>query len=206
MWYEPCGTWSPTRMGPFGHAPGQAPTRPTRLVSTPLSCAQSLCLCLNNVMDLIAHFTRLFAYDGWANQEVLAGLRASATPLPRALELMAHIFSSERLWMARLEQKPQTLPVWPAFTLEECERQAAELLALWKSYLAKSSEADLAQPVSYQNSKGETWSSRKDDILMHLITHSAYHRGQVAMTVRAAGFTPAYTDYIHSIRQGFVKR
>lgn len=156
-------------------------------------------------MDLIAHFTRLFAYDGWANQEVLAGLRASATPLPRALELMAHIFSSERLWMARLEQKPQTLPVWPAFILEECERQAAELPVLWKSYLAKSSEADLAQPVSYQNSKGEPWRSRKDDILMHLITHSAYHRGQVAITVRAAGSTPAYTDYIHSIRQGFVK-
>ena len=67
------------------------------------------------------------------------------------------------------------------------------------------SEADLAELVTYQNSQGETWSSRKDDILMHLITHSAYHRGQVAVAVRAAGFTPAYTDYIHSIRQGFVK-
>jgi uncharacterized damage-inducible protein DinB len=156
-------------------------------------------------MDLIAQFTRLFTYDGWANQEVLAGLRTSASRLPRALELMAHIFSSERLWMARLEQKPHTLPVWPAFTLGECDRQAAELPVLWKSYLDKSSEVDLAVPVSYQNSKGEPWSSRKDDILMHLITHSAYHRGQVAMAVRAAGSTPAYTDYIHSIRQGFVK-
>jgi len=81
-------------------------------------------------MDLIEHFTRLFAYDGWANQEVLAGLRASATPLPRALELMAHIFSSERLWMERLEQKPHMLPVWPKFTIDECDRQGAELPAL----------------------------------------------------------------------------
>jgi uncharacterized damage-inducible protein DinB len=155
-------------------------------------------------MDLIEHFTRLFTYDGWANQEVLAGLRTSMTP--RALELMAHILSSQRLWMERLEQKPQTLPVWPAFTLEECESQAAELAVLWTTYLANRSEADLAKPVSYQNSKGEPWSSRKDDILMHLITHSAYHRGQVATVVRAAGPAPAYTDYIHSIRQGFVKR
>jgi uncharacterized damage-inducible protein DinB len=160
---------------------------------------------LNNGVDAIEHFTRLFAYDGWANQEVLAGLRTSAAPLPRALELMAHIFSSQRLWMERLEQKPQALPVWPAFSLEECDKQAAELPGLWKIYLANRSEADLAVPVSYQNSKGEPWSSRKDDILMHLITHSAYHRGQVAMTVRAAGSTPAYTDYIHSIREGFVK-
>jgi uncharacterized damage-inducible protein DinB len=156
-------------------------------------------------MDLIQHFTRLFAYDGWANREVLAGLRSAAQPAPRALQLMAHIISAERLWMERLEENPQTLPVWPDFTIDECERQAADLVSRWKNYLARSSEADLAQTVSYRNSKGETWSSRKDDILMHLITHSAYHRGQVAMTVRAAGLTPAYTDFIHSIRQGFVK-
>lgn len=156
-------------------------------------------------MDIIEHFTRLFAYDGWANQEVLAGLRTAVTPLPRALALMAHIFASERLWMERLEQKAQTLPVWPEFTIEECDRQATELPALWKNYLVASSEADLAELVSYRNSKGEPWSSRKDDILMHLITHSAYHRGQVAAAVRAAGSTPAYTDFIHSIRQGLVK-
>jgi uncharacterized damage-inducible protein DinB len=156
-------------------------------------------------MDLIEHFSRLFAYDGWANQEALASLRAANIPLPRALKLMAHIFAAERLWMERLEQKPQTLPVWPEFTAEDCERQAAELPALWKKYLAASSEAELARPITYQNSRGETWSSRPDDILMHLITHSTHHRGQVAAAVRAAGFTPAYTDFIHSIRQGFVK-
>jgi uncharacterized damage-inducible protein DinB len=162
-------------------------------------------LCLNGVMDLIKYFSRLFAYDGWANQEALASLRAAKTPLPQALKLMAHIFNAERLWMERLEQKPQTLPVWPEFTAEECERQAAELPALWNKYLAASTEADLATTVTYQNSSGETWSSRKDDILTHVITHSIYHRGQVAAAVRAAGFTPAYTDFIHSIRQGFVK-
>jgi uncharacterized damage-inducible protein DinB len=155
-------------------------------------------------MDLIRHFSRLFAYDGWANREVLTGFHSAAPP-PRALQLMAHILSSERLWMERLELKPQTLPVWPDFALDECGRQAADLAALWKNYLALSGEADLIQTVSYQNSKGETWASRKDDILMHVVTHSAYHRGQVAMTVRAAGSTPAYTDFIHSVRQGFVE-
>jgi len=156
-------------------------------------------------MDLIEHFSRLFAHDGWANQEVLAGLRAAKTPLPQALRLMAHIFAAERLWMERLEQKPQTLPVWPEFTAEACARQAAELRLLWKAYLAGTSQAELAQPITYQNSRGETWSSRKDDILTHVIMHSTHHRGQVAAAVRAAGFAPAYIDFIHSIRQGFVK-
>jgi uncharacterized damage-inducible protein DinB len=37
---------------------------------------------------------------------------------------------------------------------------------------------------------------------MHVIMHSAYHRGQIAAEVRAAGLTPAYTDFIQSVRQG----
>lgn len=155
-------------------------------------------------MDLVKHLTRLFAYDEWANREVLANLRL-LPPVPRAMELMSHVFSSQRLWMERMEQKPQSLPVWPDFTLEDSEKQAIELGTLWKGYLSRSTEADLAGPVRYQNSRGESWSSRKDDILMHLITHSAYHRGQAVQAVRAAGFTPAYTDFIHGVRQGFVK-
>jgi uncharacterized damage-inducible protein DinB len=35
--------------------------------------------------------------------------------------------------------------------------------------------------------------------------HSAYHRGQIAADMRAAGFAPPYTDFIHAVRQGFVK-
>jgi len=156
-------------------------------------------------MDPIAHLTRLFEYDAWANREVLSGLRAQSARQPRPLKLMAHILSSQHLWKARLEHQPYTEPVWPDCTIEECEKQAEELQTLWKTYLMASSEADLAQTVDYKNSQGEPWTSRKDDILMHLITHSAYHRGQAATAVRAAGFTPAYTDFIHSIRQGFVK-
>ena len=43
------------------------------------------------------------------------------------------------------------------------------------------------------------------DVLTHVILHSAYHRGQVALAMRAAGMEPAYTDFIHAVRQGFVE-
>ena len=45
---------------------------------------------------------------------------------------------------------------------------AADLSRLWKNYLEATTEADLAKPVSYRNSKGEAWSSRPDDILTHV--------------------------------------
>jgi uncharacterized damage-inducible protein DinB len=44
-----------------------------------------------------------------------------------------------------------------------------------------------------------------EEILTHVVIHSAYHRGQIASDVRAAGGVPAYTDYIHAVRQGLIE-
>jgi uncharacterized damage-inducible protein DinB len=141
-------------------------------------------------MNLVDHFARLFTYDDRAKREVLANLRATPAPPLQSLKLIAHILAAERLWLERLNQQKQTLLVWPEFTIEQCEGQVAELAPLWKNYLAASSEEELGKSVNYRNSKGEAWSSRKGDILMQVIMHSAYHRGQIATAVRAAGFAP----------------
>lgn len=153
---------------------------------------------------MVEHLQRLLAYDDWANREILAALRAPTAPT-RSLKLLSHILSAERLWWERMEQQKQTLPVWPDFTLPQCEAEVAEMSVRWKKFLDKRNEAALARSVSYKNSKGENWSSRGDDIVLHVIMHSAYHRGQIATDMRAAGFTPAYTDFIHTVRQGFIE-
>ena len=156
-------------------------------------------------MDMVHHLQRLFAYDEWANREVLCALK-SAKPAPsRSLGWFGHILSAERLWLERLQSHNQSLPVWPEMTVEQCEAQAAELALLWKNYLNGATEQRLSDLVSYQNSKGEKWSSRVEDILLHVVIHSAHHRGQIASDLRAAGFTPAYTDFIHAVRQGLVE-
>jgi uncharacterized damage-inducible protein DinB len=154
-------------------------------------------------MNMREHLGRLFAYDDWANREVLTQLKKTGAPPARPVRLMAHIFAAERLWLERLQSQEQSLPVWPDFGLEQCERQATELPRLWKDYLAD--DGNLARPVAYQNSKGESWTSRPEDVLLHVVMHSAYHRGQIATDMRAAGCTPAYTDFIHAVRQGFVE-
>jgi len=43
-----------------------------------------------------------------------------------------------------------------------------------------------------------------EDILTHVTIHSAYHRGQIASDLRAAGQAPAYTDFIHAVRLGLI--
>jgi uncharacterized damage-inducible protein DinB len=156
-------------------------------------------------MELIEHLRRQFAYDAWANREVLASIRRSARPATRPLQLLAHILSAERLWLERIRKQPQSLPVWPDFTLEQCETQIADLTRLWSEYLGQVSVAALSEKVTYKNSKGEPWTSTAEDILTHVALHSAYHRGQIASEMRAAGETPAYTDFIHAVRQGLIE-
>jgi uncharacterized damage-inducible protein DinB len=154
-------------------------------------------------MNLVEYFHRQFAYDGWANREVLASVRGSGEAAERSLQLMAHVLSAERLWLERMTQRPQSLPVWPQWTIEQCEQQASEMAHLWRDYL--NAKPDFADEVSYKNSKGEPWRSTAQDVLTHVVMHSAYHRGQIASHMRAAGKTPAYTDFIHCVRQGLIE-
>jgi uncharacterized damage-inducible protein DinB len=156
-------------------------------------------------MELLEHLRRQFGYDEWANREVLAGLRASARPLAQPLRLLAHIVSAERLWLERIQSQSQSLPVWPDFTSDQCEAQIHQLAQLSREFLSQISPADLAEEVTYKNSKGEPWTSTVEDILTHILLHSAYHRGQIASHVRAGGEVPAYTDFIHAVRQGLIE-
>jgi uncharacterized damage-inducible protein DinB len=156
-------------------------------------------------MELLKHLRRQFAYDDWANREVLAELRTSAHPPGRPLQLLAHILSAERLWLERIRKQPQSQPVWPDFTLNQCEAQIADLARLWLEFLGQLSPSGLSETVVYKNSKGEPWTSTVEDILTHVVLHSTYHRGQIASQVRAGGEQPAYTDFIHAVRQGLIE-
>ena len=156
-------------------------------------------------MNIADQIRRQFTYDAWANREVLQAIRAGGEGLERPLQLLSHILSAERLWMERLNQTPQSLPVWPKFDLVRCESEIADLKRLWSEYLELITAGDLVQTISYKNSKGESWTSTIIDVLTHVVMHSSYHRGQIATCMRENGLTPAYTDFIHAVRQGFVE-
>jgi uncharacterized damage-inducible protein DinB len=146
------------------------------------------------------YLSRLFSYDAWANREVLASFLALSRVPPRAVQFMAHIFAAERLWLERLQSRPQSVAVWPDFDLQRCQSEAAEMPKLWAQYLQSMDEAHLQSAVTYKNSKGEIFTSRVGDILQHVLMHSVYHRGQIATAMREAGITPAYTDFIQAVR------
>lgn len=149
---------------------------------------------------MIDHFRKMFSYNAWANREVLTNLETFPGAVPAdALRLISHVVGAEALWLDRIRQRPSG-PVWPESDLKVCSQKAVEMDPSWKGYLAALTPTDLGPVVEYVNSKGEKYSSRVEDILIHVLFHSHYHRGQVARSVRAAGHAPAYTDYIHAVR------
>lgn len=152
-------------------------------------------------MDEAQYLKKLLEHDAWANREVLGALQSNSTE--RSRKLLSHIFSAEQLWLDRIEQKPQTLPVWPDLSLDRIAGHVSDLEKRWREHLLP--DADLSREVNYKNTKGEPYSSRVDDIFLHVMAHSAYHRGQIAADLRASGITPPYTDFIHAVRQGYLK-
>ena len=155
-------------------------------------------------MNLADYMRRQFAYNAWANQEVLAVIQKVGGETTRSLQLISHVLAAERLWLERLKQVPQSVPVWPKTDLSWCKSGAAELEKAWSEYLELATAADLSQDISYKNSKGEEWKNTIVDVLTHVIMHSAYHRGQIASHMREQGKPPAYTDFIHAVRQGLL--
>jgi uncharacterized damage-inducible protein DinB len=166
-------------------------------------------------MDAIAYHRRLFRYDRWANGEVVQSLRRPASgmgspghdgePLRHGLKLLAHILAAEWLWLARLNLPAEAMAVWPELELDQCGRQVETLGDAWEGYLAGLDADSLDKTIDYTNSKGQPWRSRVEDVLMHVVMHSAYHRGQIALEIRAAGFEPAYTDFIQAVRTGVIE-
>jgi uncharacterized damage-inducible protein DinB len=162
-------------------------------------------------------FLRMFKYDHWANRQCLNAINLATMNLApdakpaftETLGRIAHILSAQKLWLERIQKQSQSTPVWPTSTIEECVALAEEMYSAWSNYLERIGNqfapGSLDDKVEYRNSKGDLWSSRAEDILTHVLFHSAYHRGQIALQMRASGMAPAYTDFIHAVRQGFIE-
>jgi uncharacterized damage-inducible protein DinB len=148
---------------------------------------------------------RMFTYDDWANRQCLAAMRSSESVSANTVGRMAHILAAQKLWLERILKQPQSMPVWPASTVDDCAAMADEISVAWQQLLTRLGNqfapGALDDRVEYRNSKGEAWSNTVEDILTHVLFHSAYHRGQIALQVRASGAEPAYTDFIHAARQ-----
>jgi uncharacterized damage-inducible protein DinB len=142
------------------------------------------------------HFRKLYEHVAWADARVLQSLRTAHAVLKKDLDLYSHILGAEHVWLSRIRGTNAQVAVWPTLTLDEAERLGAENIVVFNKVISELTEEGLETPITYRNSAGEQFTSTLEDILTHVSLHGAYHRGQIAASIRAAGDVPSPTDYI----------
>jgi uncharacterized damage-inducible protein DinB len=159
--------------------------------------------------ELIVHFRRWFEYEQDAHAKVLASLDTvpadgrSGAEFRKAVGLFAHVVAARRVWLGRLGVLP---PFAGALFTDNPDlfRVVAEwdtIRSAWARYLDGLTDADIARTFEYQSLDAGRFRNRVEDILAQLYGHSWYHRGQIAVLVRAAGGTPAITDLVYWCRE-----
>lgn len=139
-------------------------------------------------------FTLLFDYDLYANSKVLAAIEGHVGQLPDdTLKLFSHIIAAHEIWNKRISGETPELKVWERIPISE--------MGGWLNRNNENTRAiienlDETQLIRYTNTQGNSYDNSIGDILMHVITHNTYHRGQIARNMRENGLEPVDTNYI----------
>jgi uncharacterized damage-inducible protein DinB len=149
----------------------------------------------------------LVRYDGWANRQTIhaaAGLPSSrlhqpvAGSFPSLHETLVHILWAEELWLERWQGRPHVAALDPG-AFPSLAVLGERLEAVHQRQLQVLAGADPDRTVGYESFQGRRWEYPLGQMVLHLVAHSAYHRGQAAAQLRQLGVVPANTDYLNYV-------
>jgi uncharacterized damage-inducible protein DinB len=155
----------------------------------------------------LAALRRFFAYNEWANARVFdAAGRVSrdqftkdlGSSFPSIRDTLAHLAGVEWVWLRRWKgESPSATPGWMAASdVDTLRTHLHEVESERAAFLDALNESDLQRRIAYINFKGERWEYSLADMLLHLVNHSTYHRGQVVTMLRQVGAAAPATDFL----------
>src|SRR5690606_23016348 len=122
---------------------------------------------------------------------------------PSVQAAMAHLVAAEWVWLRRWQgENPTDTPAWTEApsaarlraVLTALERERAALLSLL-------GDDDFARPVAYTLFSGAAGTDPLGALVLHVVNHATYHRGQVAAMLRRLGHAPPPTDLLVFLRE-----
>jgi len=144
---------------------------------------------------------KMYDHLNWANKRILQTLEGHDMPIPKAVELFAHILQSEQVWFTRLKGKDSTdMPIWPDADLSICSQLVIYNNSDFRGYLTQLTDAELERLISYKNQSGNTYQTSIRGVLTHVALHGQYHRGQINSLLRSEGMEPINVDFITFVR------
>lgn len=139
-------------------------------------------------------FNQLFDYNFYCNKKFIEECSGMKKVPAKSQELFSHVLNAHHIWNARIQGKPASFEVWQPQPLKnwgdihyDNQRDSFEIITNADNFEIR---------IDYENSEGRLFSNTLRDILFHIINHSTYHRGQIAMDMRKNKVDPLVLDYI----------
>jgi uncharacterized damage-inducible protein DinB len=141
------------------------------------------------------YFLKLYQYNAWANHRVMNCLDRQQVDDEKILRIFGHSLAAQLIWLHRikgLEKSP--LKLWDDYSLLELKKIESEASDRWTRFVEEENSFD--RVLKYTNYTGMYFETNVTDLMAHLVNHSTYHRGQVAVLLREKGFEPINTDFV----------
>jgi len=154
---------------------------------------------------------RLYAAAATVPQDALRADRGAF--FGSILGTLNHIVAGDTIWLRRFMGHPADFPALKAMAgipapsglahvysehLDALLAHRVRLDATIAALAAEVSECDLAQPLSYRNSRGENL-KHFGSLLLHFFHHQTHHRGQASTLLSQAGVDIGVTDLLEWI-------
>lgn len=151
----------------------------------------------------------LFAQKSWADNELFNLLSTVASAqhaaaAHTAIRTLNHIHVVDRIFRAHLlgEEHGYTATNTEATPeLGELQFSVAETDAWFEQYVSAVSAAQLSDSISFRFTDGDAGTMTREEMLLHVITHGAYHRGNVGQVLKSIAVAPPrdlYTRFLHA--------
>jgi uncharacterized damage-inducible protein DinB len=151
-------------------------------------------------MTKLAFIKQLALHCAWADDQLFRALRDAAGAPEQAWREYAHVLGAEETWLARMEGRTPSLPVWPTLSPQQCAALKDTLANAYSAFVATLSEDDLDRGVTYTTSDGRSFTNSVGEMLAQVALHGQYHRGKMNLLLRQGEFSPAPVDLIAFVR------
>jgi uncharacterized damage-inducible protein DinB len=141
------------------------------------------------------YFLKLYQYNAWCNQRVLSAIARQQVRDEKILSVLGHIVAAQYLWLHRIKGLPAPdVKLWGNYSPGQLTEMATYISGQWIEFIESTDDFD--RELVYRNYTNDPYTNNVEQIMIHLVNHSSYHRGQIAMLLRQKGFEPVNTDYI----------
>ncbi len=135
-------------------------------------------------------------YNQWANHLIIKTLEGQEVS-EEIKSALSHIFNAADIWNTRMGSQGYGYGIRQVHDVADWDTISQ---AMYQSTTAVLNNHSIDDTINYKNLAGETHQSSVRDIILHIVNHGSYHRGQIIQLLQQGGLKTVSTDFINYSR------